>query len=175
MIGNNSRRTAYVYDLAGTTPALPVTGLTGGVRVAISGTRVVVADAPAAYVYDLTNTVPGVPVATLTNSGGATDDQFGGSVAIEGTRVAVGAPYRDTTVADRGAVHIYAPWPRLTFTPGASGQATLNWIPTLSPGFVLQHTEDFTLKNWVNATSGTIHPTTVPITNAHRFYRLRRP
>ena len=175
VIGNNSRRSAYVYDLAGITPALPVTGLTGGVRVAISGTRVVVADAPAAYVYDLTNAVPGAPIATLTNPGPATDDQFGGSVAIEGTRVAIGAPYRNTTVADRGAVHIYAPWPRLSFTPGAPGQAIINWMPTSAPGFVLQHTEDFALKNWMNATSGSIHPTTVTITNALRFYRLRRP
>ena len=175
VIGNNSRRTAYVYDLASLTPALPMTGLTGGVRVAISGTRVVVADALAAYVYDLTNAVPGVPVATLTNSGGATDDQFGSSVAIEGTRVAIGAPYRDTTVADRGAVHIYAPWPRLSFTAGAPGQAIINWVPTLAPGFVLQHTEDLAQKNWVNTTSGSIHPTTVTITNSLRFYRLRHP
>ena len=175
VIGNNSRRTAYVYDLAGLTPALPVTGLTGGVRVAISGTRVVVADAPVAYVYDLTNAVPGAPVGTLTNPGSATEDQFGSSVAIEGTRVAIGAPYRDTTVLDRGAVYIYAPWPRLSFTPGAPGQAIINWQPTFTPGFVLQQTEDFALKNWVNATSGSVHPTTVTVTNALRFYRLRRP
>ena len=175
VIGNNSRRSAYVYDLGGITPALPVTALTGGVRVAISGTRVVVADAPAAYVYDLTNAVPGAPVATLTNPVPASDDQFGASAGIAGTRVAIGAPYRDTTVADRGAVHIYAPWPRLSFTPAAPGQAIINWTPALAPGFVLQHTEDFSLKNWVNATSGSIHPTTVTITNALRFYRLRRP
>ena len=175
VIGNNSRRTAYVFDLAGITPALPVTGLTGGVRVALSGTRIIVADAPAAYVYDLTNSVPGTPVATLTNPSPATDDQFGRSVAIEGTRVVLGAPYRDTTVADRGAVYVYAPWPRLSFTPGAPGQAIINWQPVSTPGFVLQYNEDIALKNWVNDTSGAVHPTTVTLTNAQRFYRLRRP
>ena len=71
-----------------------------GDSVAISGTWVVVGacsddtgaeNAGSAYVYDLAGTTPIAPVATLNKPSPASNDFFGFSVAISGTRVAVGA------------------------------------------------------------------------------------
>ena len=93
---------AYVYNLAGTTPTTPVAVLKKtvpaasdffGVSVAISGTRVVVgahsddtgaSNAGAAFVFDLAGATPAVPVTKLQNPSAAIDDNFGGSVAIFG-------------------------------------------------------------------------------------------
>jgi hypothetical protein len=124
--GASGAGTAYVYDLAGTMPTVPVLTLTNpspamgdrfGFSVAISGTRVVVGAywddtveffAGSAYVYDLAGTMPTVPMLTLTNPSPSRDDEFGRSVAISGTQVVVGA-YRDDTgapmrVVKRGVV-----------------------------------------------------------------------
>jgi hypothetical protein len=91
-----------------------------GYSMAISGSTVVVG-APVATVG--TNTVQGAAylftaptspggtltqVAKLTSSDGAANDQFGFSVAVDGTTVVVGAP--DTTVngnSDQGAVYVF--------------------------------------------------------------------
>jgi hypothetical protein len=100
---------AYVYDLAGATPATPVVVLkkTGpavsdffGVSVAISGTRVVVgahsddtgaSNAGAVFVFDLAGATPAVPVTKLENPAAAIDDNFGGLGGDLGTHVVVGA------------------------------------------------------------------------------------
>lgn len=83
---------------------------------AISGTLVVVAaaldntgasDAGSAYVYDLSSGSPTLPVATLNNPSPAASDSFGASVAISGTRVAVGAYLDDTGASDAGSVYVY--------------------------------------------------------------------
>jgi hypothetical protein len=106
--------TVYVYDLSSGTPTVPVATLNNpapagfdrfGNSVGISGTRVVVGaamddagatDSGSAYVYDLSSGTPTVPVATLNNPAPAPNDQFGGSVAISGTRVVVGAAMDDS-------------------------------------------------------------------------------
>ncbi|MCE9609915.1 MAG: hypothetical protein K8R23_06870 [Chthoniobacter sp.] len=116
---------AYVYDLAGATPTLPMATLNNpapvggdqfGWSVAISDTRVVIgapqddtvaADAGSAYVYDLASATPTVPMATLNKPAPAAGDQFGTSVAISGTRVAVGAARDDTGGADSGSAYVY--------------------------------------------------------------------
>ena len=127
--GASEAGSAYVYDLGSATPTVPVATLNNpgpavsdqfGSSVAISGTRVVVgalyddtgADAAgSAYVYDLTSATPTVPVATHNNPGPAVYDNFGTSVAIDGTTIAIGAPLDDLTVADKGAAYIYGPSP----------------------------------------------------------------
>ena len=87
-----------------------------GFSVAISGTRVVIgarkdetgaSDAGCAYVFDLASGTPTVPVFTLSNPAAAQGDQFGHSVAIDGSRVAVGAPYDDTGAAEAGSAYVY--------------------------------------------------------------------
>ena len=116
---------AYVYDLAGGNPATPVLVLNNptpalsdyfGISVAIAGTTVVVgasgddtgvSNAGSAYVYDLTSETPSVPVTTLNNPAPADFDSFGGSVAVAGTRIVVGAPYDDTGASDAGSAYVY--------------------------------------------------------------------
>jgi len=93
---------AYVYDLAAPTPAIPLLTLidpaqTGfsynPIKVAITGTRVVLANPNSrrAYVHDLRSNAPATPFLTLTNPGPA-DGNFGVSVAYDGNRIAIGAP-----------------------------------------------------------------------------------
>lgn len=118
---------AYVYDLASATPMVPVATLNNpspassdlfGTAVAVSGMRVVVGasqddteatDAGSAYVYDLASPTPTVPAATLNNPAPAIGDNFGRSVAISGIAAAVGAPYDDSPLRDKGSAYIFAP------------------------------------------------------------------
>jgi hypothetical protein len=116
---------AYVYDFTSSTPGLPVATLTNpnrvtydlfGNSVAISGTRVV-AGAPGdfdggttagnAYVYNLVSAVPTAPVKTLSDPSPASDDGFGNSVAISGTRVVVGTAGDDTGAFNAGSAYVY--------------------------------------------------------------------
>jgi FG-GAP repeat len=48
-----------------------------------------------------------VPVATLNNPSPAPNDFFGQSVAVSGTRVAVGPPHEETGVTNAGSVYVY--------------------------------------------------------------------
>ena len=48
-----------------------------------------------------------MPVFTLSNPGPAADDNFGNAVAVQGSRVLVGAPFDDTTAANSGAAYFY--------------------------------------------------------------------
>ena len=105
---------AITFDPPVTIPnPTPAAGDKFGTSVAISGTRVVVG-APFdtsitsigfAYVYDCTP-VCGVPV-IIPNPAVFTDDRFGHSVAISGTRVVVGAPLDDTGALNAGAAYVY--------------------------------------------------------------------
>lgn len=114
---------AYVYDMASSTPTVPVAGLANpdpgendsfGYSVAISGSRVVVgcrhgdsgvADAGMAYVYDLSTSVPAEPVVTLPNPM-ASGQNFGHAVAISGSRVVIAAPQENGT-GDLSRVYVY--------------------------------------------------------------------
>jgi hypothetical protein len=123
--GADDAGSAYVYDLAGATPTVPVATLTNpspaaadlfGFSVATSGNRVVVGtpadhttiiSSGAAYVYDLAGAFPTVPALTLTNPGPSAHDNFGYSVAISGTRVVIGAYRDDAGAEDAGSVYVY--------------------------------------------------------------------
>ena len=122
----NSAGSAFVYNLAGATPTVPVITLLHpspfdydyfGWSVAVSGNRVVVGapaeDAPgifnsgSAFVFDLTGVNPTVPVFTLNNPAPADDDSFGGSVAMSGSWVVVGAHGDNQGALDSGAAYVY--------------------------------------------------------------------
>ncbi len=116
---------AYVYEITSATPTVPVVTLNNpspaaddrfGHSVAISGTRVVVGapnddsgatDAGRGYVYELTSGTPNVPLLTLNNPSPALGDHFGSSVAIDGTRVVVGAWSYDTGASNAGSAYVY--------------------------------------------------------------------
>jgi len=138
--GAEDAGSAYVYDLNSVTPTIPVGTLNNpapvmadrkadqfGFAVAISGSRVVVGshlddtgavDSGRAYVYELGSATPTVPAATLDNPAPAASDVFGLSVAIDGDRIAVGAPLDDSMVADKGFVYIFGPAPTPTDADG---------------------------------------------------------
>ncbi len=129
--GAKDAGSTYVYDLTSATPTVPVVTLNNpspaandrfGCCVAISGTRVVVGayqddagatDAGSAYVYDLTSATPTIPVTTLNKSHPAASDQFGISVAISDTTIAIGTPGDDTLGSEKGYAYIYGPNPDL--------------------------------------------------------------
>jgi drug/metabolite transporter superfamily protein YnfA len=115
----------YVYDLASGTPTTPVRTLDNpspaaddefGYAVAISGSRIVIGcrlddagapDAGSAYLYDLASPNPGAPVATLVHPNPWNEEYFGSSVAISGTRLAVGVPETDLLATDGGCGYVY--------------------------------------------------------------------
>ena len=124
VVSGTGSGSAYVYDLAGASPSVPITlnNPTSavdddfGASVAVSGTRVVVgdpkddtalADAGSAYVYDVTSATPTMPIFTLNNPAPGGDDEFGNSVAISGTRVIVGAATDDTGAMEGGSAYVY--------------------------------------------------------------------
>ncbi|MGV3658624.1 MAG: choice-of-anchor D domain-containing protein [Prosthecobacter sp.] len=124
--GFTSAGIAYVYDLSSGAPAVPVFTLNNptpaagdqfGLSVGISGTRVVVGAngnavgsivAGSVHVFDLGGGTPAVPVHTLNNPSPGTNDSFGWTVAISGTRVVVGAPLDDLgTALNMGSAYVY--------------------------------------------------------------------
>ncbi len=116
---------AYVFDLAGATPTVPVVVLPNpapnlsdnfGEAVAISGSRVVIGapyddagaiDAGAAYVFDLASVTPALPVAVLKKPVPTAYDIFGYSVAISGSRVIVGDLAEDFGALNAGAAYVF--------------------------------------------------------------------
>ena len=124
-IGANSAGSAYVYDLSGATPEVPVLTLTNpqpadtdffGDAGAIHGTRIVIGASPdnagienaaSAYVYELTSATPAIPVLMLTNPSPAVRDYFGNAVALEGSRLAIGASRDNAGTNDAGSVYVY--------------------------------------------------------------------
>jgi hypothetical protein len=122
--GATDAGSAYIYNLAGGTPQLPVLTLNNpspeandqfGFSVALSGTRFVIGvpsedtgatDAGSAYIYDLANGTPG-PLLTLNNPDPDSLDRFGVSVAISGTRIVVGDPSGGTGATGAGSAYLY--------------------------------------------------------------------
>jgi FG-GAP repeat len=104
-----------VYDLASTTPTVPLAtlrdpnpGTSGfGFAVAVSGDLVVASGTESAHVFDLGSATPTVPVATLNNPSPGPNEFFGRSVAVSGNIVVAGA-YQDNTGAEAaGSAYIY--------------------------------------------------------------------
>ncbi len=113
--GDNSG-SVYVYNIDGTgevkiTASDHVADDYFGYSVAMSDTKVVVGawsdDDPtnsgSVYVYN----TDGTGEQKITASDGATNDQFGLSVAISDTKVVVGAPFNDDAGDNSGSVYVY--------------------------------------------------------------------
>ena len=124
--GKSRTGSAYAFDLAGATPTVPTATLINpdrdandffGTAVSISGTKVVIgtpgdtvggfSGAGSAYVYDVAGATPGTAVFTLNNNTPALQENFGSSVAIAGTGIAIGAPYDSTAAVNSGRTVIY--------------------------------------------------------------------
>lgn len=107
-LGLGSEDRVYVYDLAGANPATPAVVInkpssqaTFGRSVAIFGTRVAIGGESNGrgfvYVYDVASATPTTPIWRLVNPSTGDFDGFGDAVAIDRTRVLVGAPKADPT------------------------------------------------------------------------------
>jgi hypothetical protein len=108
---------AYVFDLTGGTPTVPMATLRNprqeddeyGISVAIEGSTVVVGTENhyEVYIFDLSSATPEVPVVTLVDPTPAPFEGFGISVALSGTRVIVGASDDNVRGIDVGRVYVY--------------------------------------------------------------------
>jgi hypothetical protein len=123
--GAENAGSAYVYDLAGPSPAVAVLVLRNpdpaandnfGRKVAIAGDYVVVGahaddtganNAGSAYFYELGGVNPAVPVAVLRNPTPGETELFGVSVAISDSMLVVGASLDHGAGTDAGAVYVY--------------------------------------------------------------------
>lgn len=123
--GATDAGTAYVFDVAGATPAVPIAVLNKPVptesdlfaySVAISGTRVLIGaladdtgalNAGAAYLFDLASATPTLPVAVLQNPAPAEFNFFGNAVAISGARAVIGEYASDVGGENTGAAFVY--------------------------------------------------------------------
>ena len=142
---------AYVYNLASATPAIPVYSLVNphpgsyyggfGTSVAISGTRVVVGApsddaggvyAGSAYVYELGGATPTTPVLSLTNPVYVEGDTFGHRVAISDGKVAVASLLNTTLQSSLGSVFIYD---LASATPSTSISTIHNPLPSTGEYF----------------------------------------
>jgi hypothetical protein len=183
---------AYVFDLSGPASTSPILTLPNpdpvmydsfGWSVAISESLVVVGapggdfgftDSGGAYAFDLTSSTPSVPIATLRNPDSANRYNFGYTVAIDATTIAVGAPYDNGETMEQGAAYAFGMRPTLNIAPGGPGYITISWTPSGPTGFVLQHAEklDSDSDDWSVAATGSANPVTLPIASSSRFYRL---
>jgi hypothetical protein len=116
---------AYVYELTGAAPTVPMLTLTNpgpefggefGRSGAISGTLVVFGIARintrwsasgSALVYDLASATPTVPVTVLQRPLPSLNDYFGISVAVSGTRVVVGSRIDLSGVENAGSAYVF--------------------------------------------------------------------
>jgi|GEM_PF-1145811 len=118
---------AYVFDLAGGSPATPVQTLNSpqaivaaqfGMAVAVSGTRVAVTmprdntygssiHNGSTYLYDLGGATPTNPVQALHSSEPASQDHFGTVVATSGSLFVVGSPADNTGAVGAGQVFVF--------------------------------------------------------------------
>ena len=114
---------AYVFDLAGTSPTVPIAvlrnpapkiGAKFGHAADIEGTIIavgapddpaIVRDGGVVFLYDLASSTPSVPVATLRPPAPSDRHRFGYSLAIAGENLVVGAPWE----GHNGAVHVFGP------------------------------------------------------------------
>jgi len=67
-----------------------------------------------------------------------------------------------------------APAPTLTIARGSPGEVVLSWEPEV-PGFGLQESPALNPPAWTDAEGGSSNPAIVPVTTAHRFFRLYKP
>jgi hypothetical protein len=87
---------------------------------AIGGSRAGIDDTGAAYVFELDPQGAWGQIAKLTADDTLADERFGFAVALDGDRVAVGAPYHDIgTATEAGAVYVFERGPQSAWPTAA--------------------------------------------------------
>ena len=123
LLPNDNGGKVFVYDLtAPATPAYTLSKPEGslggefGWALAISGSRIAVGAVSEStdglfsgrsYIFDVAGTDPTAPAQILTNPGPSANGNFGWSIGISGSLVAVGAPGDDTAATDAGGIYVY--------------------------------------------------------------------
>ena len=114
------------------------------------------------------------------DGGGGTST--GGVYSVSGT---IGQPDASTTPMTGGDYSLMGGFwslyavqtpgaPLLSIAAAAPGEATISWEPDAS-GWVLQETLSLNPTNWMNSTSGSTNPITVPSSGNTKYYRLFKP
>jgi len=116
---------AYVYDLAGASPAAPLASLRTrtpsskdgfGTAVAVSGSRLVITSQPSdahspegnrVHIYSVASAPGGTPEFTLTNPVPGGSGTFGSVLALEESRLVIGEPFARPSVGEMGRVYYY--------------------------------------------------------------------
>lgn len=149
-MGDDEAGSSFLFDLSSGTPTAPVATFSNpveespdrfGEAVAISGDWVAIGSPDSdggssgsgnVIIHDLASSDPDQAVLALANPDPAAGDGFGGSVAISGSRVAVGASGDDTGAVDGGMVYVYD---LISGPPGQPSIAIPNPVPAESDGF----------------------------------------
>ncbi len=119
---------SYVYDLSSPTPATPVTTLPLASPSSLSGSLLLAGNG----IYNLDSATPTVALATLTATNPVSGDQFGSSVALSGTRLAVGAWRNDAFLKTFGNAYVYD---LTSATPTVPAVSINNPTPALGDSF----------------------------------------
>jgi hypothetical protein len=148
-MGNDSGR-AYAYDLSSPTPATPMATLSDsspaaddlfGMSLSMSGDRVAVgahldddgaSNSGSVYVFDLSSPAPQTAVVSIDNPGPASNDEFGRTVALSGTRLLVGASGDNTGASSAGSAYVFEV---LSGTPGVPVASINNPSPSSNEEF----------------------------------------
>lgn len=123
--GDDEAGNSYLFDISSPTPLVPVASFSNpvkgsadrfGAAVAIHGDQLVIgspdsdngsSQAGRIRVHDLASAQPGQAMSTIENPEPAAGDRFGTSVAISGSRIAVGATGVDIGAPDAGKVYVH--------------------------------------------------------------------
>lgn len=149
-MGDDEAGNSYLFDLSSGTPLEPVSTFTSpvkaspdrfGAAVAISGEWVAIGSPDSdggssgsgrVRIHDLASSDPEQSVLSLENPDPAAGDGFGGSVAISGDQVAVGASGDDNGALDGGTVYLYD---LNSGEPGQPSRTIPNPAPAVGDGF----------------------------------------
>jgi hypothetical protein len=185
--GTEEAGAAYVYDLAGSSPRVPILTLTNPTpgfvdyfgKVAAFGRRILVSaslddtlgeNAGIAYVYDLDSATPAIPVTTLSSPRPAAKDVFGVSLGFDGVRAIIGAAQSIPFQEGAGAAYIFGQ-PILSVARSDAGIANVSWIPTNAADFTLQFADSLPATNWSDYPTQT-NPLRAEATNRFQLFRL---
>lgn len=116
---------AYVFDLSSSTPEVAILSIDNpgpasndefGRAVSLAGTRLLVgangdntgsSSAGSAYVFEVLSGSPQIPLITINNPSPSSNEEFGSSVAMSGSIVAVGSSRDDKGAVNAGNVAVF--------------------------------------------------------------------
>lgn len=123
--GAGNSGSVYIFDLSSSTPEAAILSIDNpspssndefGRAVSLAGTRLLVgansdntgaSNAGSAYVFEVSSGTPEIPMITINNPSPSSNEEFGSSVAISGSIVAVGSSRDDKGASNSGGVAVF--------------------------------------------------------------------